>query len=417
MTTAGVRIYGKRDLHLESFDLPPIKDGELLVKIVSDSLCMSSFKAAELGGDHKRVPDDVAIHPTIIGHECCGVIIEVGSHWKDRFHPGDKFALQPALTTSQNAIGYSFRYMGGNMLYGIIPEQYIEQDCVLPYEGEGFFGGSLAEPLSCVIGAAHASYHTNKGSYIHKMGIKNGGKTAILAGAGPMGLALTDYLIHSDHSPSLLVVTDIDRDRLDRAKSLLSPESAKNCGTELVYLDTGSAPEPVSKLRELSGGGFDDVFVFAPISGVVEQADAILAYDGCLNFFAGPIDTGFSALCNFYNVHYNAAHIVGTSGGNTDDMREALEMAARGKLNPAILVTHIGGLDAAASATLNLPNITGGKKVIYNHISLPLTAISDFSKIGTPLFSRLDEICAENGGLWCAEAEAYLLENAPAFEL
>ncbi|HBR02019.1 MAG TPA: L-sorbose 1-phosphate reductase, partial [Ruminiclostridium sp.] len=46
---------------------------------------------------------------------------------------------------------------------------------------------------------------------------------------------------------------------------------------------------------------------------------------------------------NFYNVHYNGTHVVGTSGGNTDDMRESLELMAKGKINPSSMITHIGG--------------------------------------------------------------------------
>jgi threonine dehydrogenase-like Zn-dependent dehydrogenase len=181
-------------------------------------------------------------------------------------------------------------------------------------------------------------------------------------------------------------------------------------------MNTASCADPVSGLRQLAGGGegFDDVFVFAPVSAVVEQADALLAYDGCMNFFAGPSDAGFSAKFNFYNIHYNSTHVVGTSGGNTDDMREALDLVAADRINPAILITHIGGLDAARDATLRLPEIPGGKKLIYTHISMPLTAIDDFGELGKkdPFFKALADMCGRAGGLWNGEAENYLLENA-----
>ena len=83
MKTKAVRIYGKNDLRLEEFELPPIKDNEILARVISDSLCMSSYKAALQGADHKRVPDDVATNPTIIGHEFCGEIVEVGKNLAD----------------------------------------------------------------------------------------------------------------------------------------------------------------------------------------------------------------------------------------------------------------------------------------------------------------------------------------------
>lgn len=114
---------------------------------------------------------------------------------------------------------------------------------------------------------------------------------------------------------------------------------------------------------------------------------------------------------NFYNVHYNSTHIVGTSGGNTDDMKKSLSMMESGRLNPALMITHIGGLDAVAETTLNLPKIPGGKKLIYTHVSMPLTAIGDFGKLGetNEIFAKLHEICSRHNGLWNAEAEKYLL--------
>lgn len=91
------------------------------------------------------------------------------------------------------------------------------------------------------------------------------------------------------------------------------------------------------------------------------MADELLAEDGCLNFFAGPTDKNFKVPFNFYNVHYNSTHVVGTSGGSTDDMKEAIALSATGQLQPSFMVTHIGGLDAVPDTVLNLPDIHGGK--------------------------------------------------------
>lgn len=417
MRTKGVRLYDVKDLRLEEFDLPEITEDELLVKIVADSLCMSSYKAASQGTAHKRVPDDIAENPIVIGHEFCGEILQVGNNIKDKYKPGQKFALQPAMQGTYDAAGYSFKYLGGNMQLGIIPKCYIEQDCVLIYQGEGFYQGALAEPLSCVIGATHANYHTRQGVYVHDMGVKEGGNMAILGGCGPMGLALVDYMIHRDGpKPSLLVVTDIKQDNIDTAKKSLSADVAKRQGVQLIYLNA-STPSYTDEMMALTEGkGYDDVFVFIPVASVVEQADSLLAYDGCLNFFAGPSDPNFAAKFNFYDVHYNATHIVGTSGGNTCDMKEALDLSAAERLNPSLLLSHIGGLDAVAEATVELPYLPGFKKLIYNHISMPLTAIADFEEKGNtdPLFKELAKICKRHNGFWNVEAEKYLLENGQA---
>ncbi|HZJ79553.1 MAG TPA: zinc-binding dehydrogenase [Dysgonamonadaceae bacterium] len=421
MKTRAVRLYGKKDLRLEEFDLPAIKDNEILAKVVSDSLCMSSYKASSQGTDHKRIPDDVAENPIIVGHEFAGELIEIGSKWQDKFKVGDKFSIQPAINYEDGPVGilsapgYSYPHIGGNATYVIIPNEVMEQDCLLPYHGEGFYPASLAEPLSCVIGAMHANYHTTPGSYVHKMEIVDGGKMAILAGVGPMGLAAINYVLNrDDRRPSLLVITDIDQTRLDRAATLYTVEFAKSRGIDLRYINTSTMKDANAELREITDGqGYDDVFVFAPVRPVVEQGDAILGFDGCLNFFAGPDNPNFKAELNFYNVHYAYTHIVGTSGGNNEDMLEALDMMSKG-LDPAGLITHIGGLDAVADATNNLPDIPGGKKLIYTHITMPLTPITDFAKLGekNDVFKQLASICDKNKGLWSVEAETYLLENS-----
>lgn len=54
MKTTALRLYGKNDLRLESFDLPEIGDDEILATVVTDSICLSSWKEANLGADHKK---------------------------------------------------------------------------------------------------------------------------------------------------------------------------------------------------------------------------------------------------------------------------------------------------------------------------------------------------------------------------
>jgi L-sorbose 1-phosphate reductase len=418
MKTRVVRLYGKNDLRIEEFELPPIKDDEILAKIVTNSVCMSDHKAAEQGADHKRIPADIATNPIILGHEFCGEIVEVGAKWAHKFSSGNRFSIQPALNYkgSLDAPGYSYHYIGGDATYVVIPQEVMELDCLLKYEGDAFFLGSLAEPVSCIVGTYHAMYHTKGGSYVHDMEIVEGGNVAIIAGVGPMGLGTIDYGIHCNRRPSLMVVTDIDDARLERAACLYPVEEAAKNGVKLVYLNTKGLADPVATLMEISNGkGYDDVFVMAPVRPLVEQADAILAKDGCLNFFAGPNKTDFSATLNFYNVHYASHHIVGTSGGNTDDMRESIQMMEKGLLNPSAMITHIGGLDAVPQTVIDLPSIPGGKKLMYTHIDLPLTAIADLAQLGSenPLFAALAEIVERHGGLWNLEAEQYLLKNAP----
>jgi threonine dehydrogenase-like Zn-dependent dehydrogenase len=416
MKTKAVRIYGKNDLRLEEFELPAMKNDEILARVVSDSICMSSYKAAMQGAEHKRIPDDIQSNPTIIGHEFCGEIIEVGEKWRHKFKNGSKFSIQPAMNYkgSLAAPGYSYRYIGGDATYIIIPNEVMQMNCLLEYTGDGYFMASLSEPMSCIVGAFHASYHSRPGSYTHQMGIVQGGNMAILAGAGPMGLGAIDYAIHCNRRPGLLVVTDIDNNRLKRAESLFSAEEAAKYGVKLIFVNTNDHSVPEKYLLSLTdNNGYDDVFVFAPVKQVIKQGDSILGRDGCLNFFAGPSNKDLKAELNFYNVHYASTHIVGTSGGNTDDMIESLDMISKGLLNPAVMITHVGGLNAVIPTTMHLPEIAGAKKLIYTNIEMELTAILDFAEKSKTdeVFYKLDEMIKKNNGLWSNEAEQYLLEN------
>ena len=49
MNTKCVRIHGKMDLRLEEITLPEVGPDDVQVKIVSDSVCMSTYKAAVEG--------------------------------------------------------------------------------------------------------------------------------------------------------------------------------------------------------------------------------------------------------------------------------------------------------------------------------------------------------------------------------
>lgn len=418
MKAKGVRLHGANDLRLEEFELPEITDDEILVKVISDSICMSTYKCAILGTEHKRVHEDVAEHPAIMGHEFAGDIIKVGKNHQDQFKTGMKFTLQPALNYKGTmwSPGYSYEFFGGDATYCIIPSEVMELGCLLEYKGRAYYEASLAEPMSCSIGAFNAAYHTHMGVYTHDMGIKGNGKLAIMAGAGPMGLGALTYALHRDVRPSMIVVTDIDQERLDRAEVLFPPAEAAKDGISLHFVNTSKMEDPVAELIHISGGtGFDDVLCYAPVAAVVKQSSDILGRDGCLNFFAGPTDNKFSAEMNFYDVHYNSTHVMGTTGGNTADMIESLELTAANRINPAVMVTHVGGLDSAAETTLNLPKIPGGKKLIYTHLSMPLTALSDFRIKGEETkderYIALADIIDQNNGLWSPDAEEYLLQH------
>ena len=415
MITEAVRLYGARDLRVEKFELPAMTDDEVMLRVVSDSLCASTYKAAVQGSKHKRVPENIAECPIITGHELCGEVIEVGKNLADEWKVGQYAVIQAALKLESGYDpGYSYPYVGGNTTYAIVPKVVLERNCLLHYEGKSFFEGSLAEPFACVLRAMKGSYHVDQSNCVRTDGLKRGGKLAILGGAGPMGLAAVE-LASGYAGCSQVVVTDLVQDRLDYAKDKCKPEVAKARGCELIYLNTSELADPTEKLIELSNGGFDDVFVMVPVAGLLTMAEKICTTDGCINFFAGPAVHDLQGSLNLYRVHYDGIHLLGTGGSTPQDMMDILEMAQNGTINPGVMVSHILGLGAVPEAIFAMEHPSGAKKICYNALDIPLVALSDFAELGKTdsMWARLDEIVKANGGLWCYEAEQYLLENAP----
>ena len=415
MNTKAVRIYGVKDLRLEEFELPTMRDDEIEARIVTDSLCMSTYKVSNQGEKHKKLPNDLKNHPVIMGHEFCGVITKVGEKWKHLYKPGDRFVAQPNLGRADTfSLGYSFPYVGGEATNVVIMNEAIEKGCLLPYKGEGFFEGALVEPLSCIVAGFKANFHLrDRNDYDHTMGIKEGGALAILGGTGPMGFLAIDYAIHNDRRPKHLVVTGRTQSKLDMAKRLYPVEEAAKYGVTLTYVLTADEDDIVEELKALTpdAKGFDDIFLMAAKERLVTQAEQLLAYDGCLNFFAGPADSKFASTINFYNIHYNATHFVGTSGSNTQDMKDAIALIENKTVNVAKIATHIMGLNHVCESILNLPKMPGGKKIVYSGKEFPVTDVSAFGE-NNELEKHLKELVDAHDGSWNAEAEQYFLEHA-----
>lgn len=415
MNTKAVRIYGVKDLRLEEFELPTMRDDEIEARIVTDSLCMSTYKVSNQGEKHKKLPNDLKNHPVIMGHEFCGVITKVGEKWKHLYKPGDCFVAQPNLGRADTfSLGYSFPYVGGEATNVVIMNEAIEKGCLLPYKGEGFFEGALVEPLSCIVAGFKANFHLrDRNDYDHTMGIRENGALAILGGTGPMGFLAIDYAIHNDRRPKHLVVTGRTQSKLDMAKRLYPVEEAAKYGVTLTYVLTADEDDIVEELKALTpdAKGFDDIFLMAAKERLVTQAEQLLAYDGCLNFFAGPADSKFASTINFYNIHYNATHFVGTSGSNTQDMKDAIALIENKTVNVAKIATHIMGLNHVCESILNLPKMPGGKKIVYSGKEFPVTDVSAFGE-NNELEKHLKELVDAHDGLWNAEAEQYFLEHA-----
>ena len=408
------RLYGAAEARLEDIELEGAGEEGVVVEIVTNTICLSDWKAVTLGTGHKRVPKDIATNPIMFGHEVCGIVREVGKKWASQFHVGQRVGIQPAFNIPGHELetmGYAFHTVGGETTHVYLPSIIMEMGCLLPYDGDAAFKCSLAEPISCIVSAFRTNYHHDFGSHVHEMGIRDGGRTLLMAGCGAMGLGCIDIALHNpEKRPRELVVTEVDEARLARARKMFPPEIAEKAGVKLTWVD------PRTTQIE---GQFDDIFLFAAVPALITQCSDLLAFGGCLNFFAGPTDQKLTAPFNFYNIHYMNHHVVANSGGDVKDMTDSVDWIGQGYLHPEVMITHVGGLDAAFGATLDLHKVPGGKRLVYTHVKMPMTAIEDFARLGAtdPFYAELARLCEANHGLWSKEAEDYLLSRAPKIEI
>ncbi|MEG0911776.1 MAG: alcohol dehydrogenase catalytic domain-containing protein, partial [Ruthenibacterium sp.] len=267
MKIQAVRLHGKNDLRLDEVTLPAIKEDEILMKIVCDSVCMSTYKTVKQGSDHWLVNDDIAERPSIMGHEFAGILMQVGSKWADSYTVGDSYTVQVGLKDASHGIaGYSMQYCGGDATYVVLCAAFMEQNTLLKFNSDfGFYSASMAEPLSCNIGAFHSIYHTKRATYVHEMGIVPGGNCAMFASCGPMGMGGIGYLLNCSRRPSMLVITDIDDVKLKRAEHIFSKAYAKERGVDIHFINTAHCDDAHAELMALTGGkGYNDVSVYAP---------------------------------------------------------------------------------------------------------------------------------------------------------
>jgi len=238
--------------------------------------------------------------------------------------------------------------------------------------------------------------------------LQPGGSALFMGAGGPMGQMHVQRAIEIANGPELVVVTDLDRGRLDHIQRRFG-DIAKHRGVKLVTLaasEFDSAEAMNARIAGLAKGGYDDVVVMAPVAKLVPQAMGFAADNAVVNVFAGVgigsmADIALRDLCR-------GIKIIGSSGSRISDLRKVLEMVERSELNTNLSIAAIGGLGAAREGlegvnTARYP----GKTVIYPQIpNLPLMPVEEVEE-------RIPELKGKLGphAAWTKEAEQALLEK------
>ena len=238
--------------------------------------------------------------------------------------------------------------------------------------------------------------------------MKPGGAAWIIGAAGPMGSMHVQRAAKMPNGPKKMLCTDVDNYRLECLKASIA-DSVRDNGIEVIYLNPLEAgPEAVDKtIAQITGGnGFDDIVVSALVPALIEGAVPHLAEGGLINIFAG-LQRGTIVTLDLSATYMKGNRFVGSSGSRPQDMVDTLGYTEAGDLPTRSSLAAIGGIDAMAEGVRAVKEARfPGKTVIFPHIEMPLTALTDLDKIMPNVFAKL-----KDGKFWTQAAEEELLNS------
>lgn len=241
--------------------------------------------------------------------------------------------------------------------------------------------------------------------------LKTNGYTAMLGAAGPMGQMHVQRVMEAPEGPRLVVATDLLPDRLAVITEKFASILEEKKGTTDLVLKTPEGKTPVefnaSLVAMTNNAGFDDIVVLAPSAGVVAGAVKMLAQDGVLNIFAG-LPSGTKAALDLTGLVTKGQRFTGTSGSAIRDLRNMLQAAESGRINPNLSVAAISGLsDANRGLDGVMHQAFTGKCVIYPQVlNFPVTMLEDLKTVLPNVYAKLGPHVT-----WTAEAEAEFLKE------
>ena len=373
--------------HLQVRRVPTPRPGprQMLARVDAAGICTSLIKLVEQGPDHKQLYGwDLQRFPLILGDEGSVTLVEVGRELKDRYHPGERYVIQPAVDhppinhreryreggrgVVKVAVGYT---LPGHLAeYILITEETVAAGCLLPIRDPSFpfAHAALSEPLSCCVSAqdhhVHLMQATPQGPRQVVKGLKPGGVTVVI-GAGAMGRMHVDLAL--SYRPRAIAVADLIEARLELVRTLLGTRPSK-AGIDLQVVNPAATDlnKFVNQLTNYCGA--DDVIVAVGSKKAIESAQSLVGRGAVLNLFGGlkkgedvvGLDTGI--------VHYKEISVTGSSGGSPWDIARTLELMVSREIDAGCHITRIGDLEHAAEfLRMTMAQEIDGKAVVYPH--------------------------------------------------
>lgn len=348
-------------IQLRELPVPRPGPRQLLARVDAAGICTSLIKIAEQGPAHSLIHGwDVEAHPIILGDEGAVTLLEVGEELRDTYRPGERFAVQPAVShppvlhrdryrdggagIDRLGVGYTLPGLLADLV--LITEETIQGGSLLPLHTDELAHAhvALAEPFSCALSGQDHHLHLVQPDPLEDRqalkGLLAGGVTVVV-GAGAMGRMHVDLALSA--RPARLLVTDLLASRLEKVRSLFGPR-ARELGVDLVTLDPAEVSVADAVASATDGAGATDVIVAVGLAPVIEEAQHLVGRGGVLNIFGGLKSGQHHVSLDANRVHYRDTVVTGSSGGSPRDVARILELLGEGEIDAGAHIVQVGDL-------------------------------------------------------------------------
>ncbi len=341
--------YSNRDIRIEEVDDLSVGSREIKVRIMACGVCGSDVMEWYR---RKRAGRSGGIGA--FGHECTGIITEVGSQADPKWRVGDRVVVThhvPCNTCNACIRGHTtacdtlqrtkFKHgYGGFAEYVVLPEINVDRGMLRLPESVSFDLGTFVEPLGCVVRGQQWAPTSD-------------GRSVLIIGAGITGLLHTQ--IARLNGAGFIAVSNPSPERL---------EAARKFGADATISATEDVP---GTFQELNGGvGADTVIMTAPIPVCVQQSIEAVGPGGTILFFA-PTTPEINSEINLWNLWQKEVTITHSYAADFHNLSTALKLIHYKRVNVADMITHVFPFQKTAEGfLLTAHHRQGSLKVIIH---------------------------------------------------
>jgi len=330
---------GPRRIRIVSFPKPKVEEKASLLKVESTAICGTDL--------HRYLGTDRVNFPVIPGHECVGILEEIGTgvdridHSGARISEGDRVAVVPCspcgecyycrlMPSKPNLCVGRWTCYGSisctnppHLFGGFAEYMYLRPGSRLFRVPEDLSSdvASMADPMSCVLSGMEKIFGVREGFSFES--------TLVIQGAGPTGLMYA--LLARGLGAGKIIMIEKSPYRVQKTREL---------GFEVLDVAKTSSQERIEGVRQLTDGkGADVVIESAGTPAVIAEGLEMLRRAGKYLIFGTAVDKGPTPL-NPFLICRKEIEVFGSYAYPFWKFGAALSALNKMKDDCATLITH-----------------------------------------------------------------------------